>query len=118
MRAVPPKPSPAVLSQDFANTFTIAPISVTISPSSVNVPENKSQAFKATVNDPTDPGVSWSLHSPCDFGPACRGVLTPTSSTTATYTAPNTTAGNPITITATSVADTTKSASARVTIVQ
>ncbi|HXN51157.1 MAG TPA: hypothetical protein VN943_04410 [Candidatus Acidoferrum sp.] len=98
-------------------TITAPPISVAIStapPASMQT--NATASIAATVsNDPANKGVTWS----CVPSAAC-GSFTPAqtaSGTTTTYTAPaNVPSGGSVTITATSVSDTTKSATASVTI--
>ena len=114
-----------------AGFSTIAPehftstslVSVSISPTFAQMKVGTTRVFSATVtNDPKHLGVRWSISSPCDFGPACRGTFVQTSLFSATYRAPLpgpfATAGNPIRIIATSNADPTKSAKATVMVVK
>ena len=97
-----------------SNTATahLQAIDVTISPSgTVNVMIKASQAFAATVKyDPSNAGVIWSVDVSCTAD-TC-GELSAASTASVTYTAPNT-VPNPskITLTATSIADSTKTAS-------
>jgi hypothetical protein len=86
-------------------------ITVTLTPASITLAPGAAQAFTATVaNDVSNAGVTWSIGS----GP---GALSASTSTAVTYTAP---AGLPaaatVVLTATSKADTTKSATASVTL--
>lgn len=104
-------------------TITAAPpISVALAPSNASVAVNGTQIFTATVtNDPGAKGVTWTLtQSGVACSPAC-GSVSPTSGSgntvMTTYTAPATIPATPaVTITATSVADTTKSASTTITV--
>jgi len=85
-------------------TFTVsAPpaISVNINPTAATLQVSATQQFAATVTGSTDTAVTWT-------------VTGGTMSTSGLYTAPSST--GTFTITATSVADTTKSASAAVTV--
>ena len=89
-----------------------------VSPASVTVQLAQTQIFTATLaNDTQNKGVSWSL-SNCGSG-AC-GTLSATSSTSGTaitYTAPSQlSATSSIVLTATSVADPSKSASTAITV--
>lgn len=93
-------------------------IAVSISPASVTVPAGAAQEFMATVTGSGSESsqLSWSVNG-VTGGSMSTGVIAPTSSTTALYTAPpNVPTPAAVTITATSVADPTKSASATVTI--
>src|SRR6202040_2917124 len=93
---------------------------VVVSPPSQTVQVSQSQAFTATVqNDSQNKGVTWTLTGTSCAGVAC-GTLSSTLSASGapiTYTAPAN-APNPatVTLTATSVADSTVSASAVITI--
>ena len=92
---------------------TPAPIGIAVSPATATVPISGVQQFVAT-GDPfgTIPVVAWSLS-----GSGCTGATCGTIDSTGRYTAPPT-APNPglVTVTATSVADSSVSASATVTL--
>jgi hypothetical protein len=95
-----------------------APITVTISPHTAGLQAGTgTQVFSATLqNDTQAKGVTWSLSGSGCSGTTC-GALSKSTSTSVTYTAP-TTVPSPATMTlsATSVADTTKQDTATITI--
>ncbi len=87
-------------------TLTPPPISVTVSPSTASVQAGGTQPFTATVTNNSNTAVTWSL-SPN------LGSIT----TAGVYTAPASVASNQtVTVTATSVADPTKSANSTLTV--
>jgi hypothetical protein len=88
-------------------TVTVVPVvSITISPTTIALGQGQQQPFTATVTGSTNTAVTWS------FTPTV-GTL----SSAALYTAPSTvSATQSITIKATSVADSTKSATATITL--
>jgi hypothetical protein len=93
------------------------PISLSISPSSVSLQISQTQLFIATVqNDTQNMGVTWTLSGGNCANDAC-GFLSATALDQITYTAPDV-PPSPATVTliATSVADSTKSASATITV--
>jgi hypothetical protein len=105
-----PKPTPA----------PPAAIAITLSATAVTVQAGSTQALTATVaNDSQNKGVTWTVSGSGCTGAAC-GSLSPTSSASGvavTFTAPPAVpAPAMVTVTATSVADSTKSALAAVTI--
>ena len=125
---VPANPTVTLTATSVANsarsasaTITVtatSPVSVTISPTSASLNVSTARQFTATVaNDPANQGVTWSLtQSGSSCAPGC-GALSGQTATTVTYTAPGTAPANPtVTLTATSVRDTTKSASATITV--
>ncbi|MGA7317415.1 MAG: hypothetical protein WBX22_25985 [Silvibacterium sp.] len=89
-------------------------VGVTISPASVQLNTGAQQQFKAAVTGSSNTAVTWSVTG---FG--CAGVTCGTVTSSGLYTAPAT-PPNPsfVNVTATSVADPTKSSSAIVTIAQ
>ena len=85
-----------------------APITVSVSPASAAVNASLTQQFTATVqNDSQNLGVKWSVN-----GVAGGNTAVGTVSSTGLYTAPAAVPASGVTVTATSVADATRSASA------
>jgi hypothetical protein len=104
-------------SKSASATVHLHPVSVSISPAGpLNVSVNGTQNFTATVSyDLSNSGVVWSLGASCD--PDTCGTLSNVANTSVTYTAPANVPNPPtVTLTATSVADTSKSANAAITI--
>jgi hypothetical protein len=89
-----------------------AQISVAITPAAYGITISQSVTLNATVeNDSTGDGVTWSVSGSSCSGNAC-GTLTAATSTSVKYTAP--TIGGVYVVTATSVANVTKSAAAAI----
>jgi hypothetical protein len=87
-------------------TVTLQAVMLTVAPASVSLTNNQTQLFSATVTGSGNTAVNWSI-SP----------QTGTIDATGLYTAPATITGSPkITVTATSAADSTKSATASITL--
>jgi hypothetical protein len=98
-----------------ANSCGGAPLS--ISPSAVTVDLGAQQPFTATVCFTTDPSVSWTIQGSGCSGGNC-GTVSSTGANTAAYTAPaSLPPANPLTLVATSLADSTKTASASIQVV-
>jgi len=121
--AVPPNPpffsvtatSHADTTKSASATVTVVPVvTVTISPTSAKVAPSASRQFSAQVTGSSNTSVTWSVSGT----PGCSGSSCGTISAGGLYTAP---AIEPtpavVSVTATSQADTTKSASAQVSIV-
>jgi uncharacterized protein (DUF1800 family) len=106
-------PAPgAITSQPLSITIATAqpkPVTVSVSPSSATVAPGASQAFTAIVTNATDPGVAWQVNN-VTGGSAATGTITAAG----VYTAPTT--AQQVTIRAVSMADSTKSATATVTV--
>jgi hypothetical protein len=96
------------------------PISITVSPATANVASGGgTQPFTAQlVNDTQSKGVTWSLSGVGCSGSSC-GTLSQVTTTSVTYTAP-VAVPNPVlvTLTATSIADNTKTGTAAITVIQ
>ena len=94
------------------NTSPPPPISVLVSPATANIHVTNTQQFTATVQNSSNTSVTWSVS-----GSGCTGADCGTISATGLYTAPaNVPSKAAINVTATSVADTTKSNNAVATI--
>jgi Fe-S cluster assembly iron-binding protein IscA len=96
-----------------ATVTVVAPVLVSVSPTSANVVTGSKQQFTATVTGTTNTAVTWSLS-----GAGCSGAACGTTTSAGLYTAPATVPSPAtVTVTATSQADNTKSAQATVTVV-
>ena len=90
-----------------STTLTIQPVAVTIAPASVTLFAGDAQQFTPTVTGADNTAVTWSLNPP--------GIGT--LSNTGLYTAPNPLSGaTSVSVTATSVSDISKSATASITL--
>jgi hypothetical protein len=91
---------------------TIVPsVFVSVTPATVSVPPGIAQQFSATVTGTSNTAVGWVVS-----GAGCSGAACGTIDSSGRYTAPATVSSPPIvTVTATSVADPTKSGSANLT---
>ena len=95
-----------------ASVTILPPISVSVSPSTAQIFIGAHQQFTATVTGTSNNAVLWSV-----AGSGCGGTSCGTISTTGLYTAPSIApVPNQVTVTATSVADNSKSGSAKLTI--
>lgn len=95
-----------------ATVTIVAVIAVAISPNSANVLVSATQQFTATVTGSANTNVTWTVS-----GAGCSGAACGTVSATGLYTAPLAPPSPPtVNVTATSVADVTKSATAIVTV--
>ncbi len=87
----------------FNVTFTQPPVSISLAPGTLTIQSSGTQQFIATVDNTTNTNVTWAVSA---------GSMTSSGS----YTAPVVTKNTSVTITATSVADTTKKATSTVTV--
>ena len=106
--------SAASSSKSASATVTIVPaVAVSISPATAQVVRGNSRQFSATVTGASNTGVAWSV-----TGSGCSGSACGTISSSGLYTAPSTIPSPAqVSVTATSNADSTKSATAAVTII-
>jgi hypothetical protein len=88
---------------DFTVTFNQPPVSISLAPGTLTLSSGGGQQFLATVQNTSNTSVTWT---------ASAGTI----SSAGNYTAPKVTSNTSATITATSVADTTKTAKATVTV--
>jgi len=87
----------------FSVTFNQPPVSISLAPGTLTIPSSGTQQFLATVLNTTNTNVTWMVSA---------GAM----SSSGSYTAPVVTKNTTVTITATSVADTTKKATSTVTV--
>jgi hypothetical protein len=104
--------SPQAATSTIALTIVAAPlVSVTVAPTSTSVKLGTTQQFTATLSGTTNTGTTWSVNGTVG-GNSTYGTIT----SAGLYTAPATVPSGAVSVTTTSNADSTKSASAVVTI--
>ncbi|MBV9183183.1 MAG: hypothetical protein JO356_17915, partial [Acidobacteria bacterium] len=94
---------PTRSAQSSVSVSPLAPVSISIAPKSVNVASGSAQQFSATVSNASNTAVTWSTSS---------GTI----SANGLFTAPTVSGTTQVTVQATSLADSTQSAQASVTI--
>jgi beta-glucanase (GH16 family) len=96
-----------------ANVTIIPTAVVTLAPTNVSVATGSTEQFNATVTGTSNTAITWTVS-----GAGCSGIACGTITSNGLYTAPATVPASPlVTITATSVVDSSRSASAEATIV-
>lgn len=107
-----PNPGSATSAAILAQVVASSNIVVTLTPKAVTIGAGNTTQFQATVTGSTDTEVTWSVNT-VPYGNNTVGTIDGNGN----YTAPNNIVGlGSVTITATSVVDTTKSGSATVTL--
>jgi Fe-S cluster assembly iron-binding protein IscA len=106
--------NPTLSGSSLVTIVALGQVTVAVSPSSVQLSTGAQQTFKATVSGTNNTSVQWSVS-----GYGCAGATCGTITSGGIYVAPST-VPNPsfAFVTATSVADSTQSSTAMVTIVQ
>jgi Putative Ig domain len=108
---------PVVVTSGCGGGSSSTPVSVTLSPSAAQAVDQGQQVTvgASVAHDSANKGVTWAVSGTGCSGSAC-GTITSTS-TSATYTAPSSVSANmSVSLKATSVADTTKSAAVSITV--
>ena len=96
-----------------ANVTIIPTAVVTLAPTNVSVATGSTEQFNASVTGTSNTAITWTVS-----GAGCSGIACGTITSNGLYTAPATVPASPlVTITATSVVDSSRSASAEATIV-
>ena len=94
-----------------ANVQIDSGVRVQVTPSTATIASGETLQFSATVSGTSNQGVSWLVNGIAG-GNSSTGLISPSGN----YTAPTTTPGGTVTITATAAADPTKSGTATVTV--
>ena len=104
---------------DSATITVTAPITVSVQPINPTLQLNQQQQFTATIqNDSQSKGVTWSLSGTGCSGSGC-GTLSSTTANPVTYTSPPASVpGSTVKLTATSIADGTRTGTATIAVTQ